>query len=79
MNPTVLSDLALFDVAAGFFGQMAFNTTPELTYTFARNLATLARNAGLSASLAATQGEVPSAENSNQQNESENWDGVCLH
>ena len=46
LNPTlasVPSDLALLDVAAGYFGQMEFVTSSRLRFPFARDIAALAR------------------------------------
>lgn len=45
-NPEVSSarsDLALLDVAAGYFGQMEFITGSMLSFPFARDIAALAR------------------------------------
>lgn len=45
-NPTltsVQSDLALLDVAAGYFGQFEFVTGSKLSFSFARDIAALAR------------------------------------
>jgi hypothetical protein len=42
---TVWSDLALLDVAAGYFGQMDFVTGSKLSFPFARDIAALARDA----------------------------------
>lgn len=42
--PTVQSDLALLDVAAGYFGQMEFVTGSKFSFPFARDIAALARN-----------------------------------
>lgn len=41
--PSVQSDLALLDVAAGYFGQMEFVTGSKLSFPFARDIAALAR------------------------------------
>lgn len=41
--PTVRSDLALLDVAAGYFGQMEFITGSKLSFPFARDITALAR------------------------------------
>lgn len=41
--PSVQSDLALLDVAAGYFGQMEFVTGSKLCFPFARDIAALAR------------------------------------
>ena len=41
---TVHTDLALLDVAAGYFGQMDFVTGSELSFPFTRDIATLARD-----------------------------------
>lgn len=41
--PSVRSDIALLDVAAGYFGHMEFVTAAELSFPFARDIATLAR------------------------------------
>lgn len=41
--PTVQSDLALLDVAAGHFGQMEFVTDSKVRFGFARDIAALAR------------------------------------
>lgn len=37
------SDLALLDVAAGYFGQMEFVTGSKLSFPFARDIASFAR------------------------------------
>jgi hypothetical protein len=45
-NPTlasVQSDLALLDVAAGYFGQLEFITGSKVRFSFARDIAALAR------------------------------------
>lgn len=42
-SPAVGSDLALLDVAAGYFGQMEFVTGSRLSFPFARDVAALAR------------------------------------
>ncbi len=39
------SDLALLDVAAGYFGQMDFVTGSKLSFPFVRDIAALARDA----------------------------------
>lgn len=41
--PSVQSDLALLDVAAGYFGQMEFVTGSKISFPFARDIAALAR------------------------------------
>lgn len=41
--PSARSDLALLDVAAGFFGQLEFVTSSKLRFSFARDIAALAR------------------------------------
>lgn len=41
--PSVQSDLALLDVAAGYFGQLEFVTGSKLSFPFARDIAALAR------------------------------------
>ncbi len=41
--PSVQSDLALLDVAAGYFGQMEFVTESKLSFPFVRDFAALAR------------------------------------
>ena len=43
-SPSVHSDLALLDVAAGYFGQMEFVTGSKVSFPFARDIAALARN-----------------------------------
>ncbi|KAH0844475.1 putative fungal specific transcription protein [Fonsecaea pedrosoi] len=43
-SPSVQSDLALLDVAAGFFGQMEFITGSKISFPFARDVAALARS-----------------------------------
>lgn len=45
MLDSVSGDLALLDVSAGYFGQMDFVTGSELSFTFARDIAALARQA----------------------------------
>jgi hypothetical protein len=42
-GPSVRSDVALLDVAAGYFGHMEFITAAELSFPFARDVAALAR------------------------------------
>lgn len=41
--PSANSDLALLDVAAGYFGQMEFVTGARLSFPFARDIAAFAR------------------------------------
>lgn len=41
--PSARSDVALLDVAAGYFGHMEFITCSELNFPFARDVATVAR------------------------------------
>lgn len=41
--PSARSDVALLDVAAGYFGHMEFVTSSELNFPFARDVATIAR------------------------------------
>ncbi|OQU95760.1 Fungal specific transcription factor domain-containing protein [Cladophialophora immunda] len=41
--PSARSDVALLDVAAGYFGHMEFITSSELNFPFARDVATVAR------------------------------------
>lgn len=41
----VRTDLALLDVAAGYFGQMGFVTGSKLNFPFARDIAAFAREA----------------------------------
>jgi hypothetical protein len=42
--PSVQSDLALLDIAAGYFGQMEFVTSSEVSCSFGRDIAALARS-----------------------------------
>jgi hypothetical protein len=42
-STTAQSDLALLDVAAGFFGQLEFVTGSQVRFAFARDVAALAR------------------------------------
>lgn len=43
--PSARSDLALLDVAAGYFGQLDMITDSKLSFPFARDIATLASRA----------------------------------
>lgn len=76
-SPTAQSDIALFDVAAGYFGQMAYNTTPDLNHTFARDVATLARKAVAYGPALIAQEEPHSGINVNEPAEKHEWDTVC--
>ena len=42
-SKSVRTDLALLDVAAGYFGQLDFVTGSKLSFPFARDIATLGR------------------------------------